>query len=151
METLVDEFGTGDLTSVRRRQYYAGHCRIAATGKRAAVKRMLNKMAHRGRAGQDVAEVNGATLGAAWPESFRSPVCRKNLLVRDGAGEGHLAEARVTDGRLVLSRDPSGRPRSITDAGRIGSFASPQRSRVLLEATRDVNELPPAADMTATV
>jgi asparagine synthase (glutamine-hydrolysing) len=116
---------------------------VSARGKRSIVGRMLNKMAHRGRAGQDVAEVDGVTLGAEWPECFRSPVCRESLRARDGVGEGHLAEARVMAGRLVLSRDPIGAAPLYYGPGADGELCFASEVKGLLEATQEVNELPP--------
>jgi len=116
---------------------------IAGVGKREIVTRMLDRMAHRGRAGQDVAELDGVTLGSVWPECLPSPVCRELLLVRDGAGEGRFAEARATNGGITLSRDPVGAAPLYYGRGPDGELCFASEVKGLLEATRDVNEVPP--------
>ncbi len=116
---------------------------ITGAGKHEIVARMLDRMAHRGRAGRDVAELDGVTLGSVWPECLPSPVCRERLLIRDGAGEGRFAEARVTNGGIALSRDPVGAAPLYYGRGPDGELCFASEVKGLLEATRDVNELPP--------
>ncbi len=116
---------------------------VASYGKRELVERMLKRMAHRGRAGQDVAEFQTVTLGSVWPECLRSAVCRDTLLVRDYAGEERFAEARATNDGIVLSRDPIGAAPLYYGRGPDGELCFASEVKGLLEATRDVNELPP--------
>lgn len=121
----------------------AGIAGITGTGKSEHVRRMLNKMAHRGGAGQDVVEMEGVTMGAVWPDGVSSPMGREGLVARDSVGGGQFAEAYVHGGRLVLSRDPLGAVPLYYGRHADGSLCFASEVKSLLEATDEVNELSP--------
>ncbi len=80
---------------------------IAALNRADQVGRMLDRMAHRGRAGRLVREIDGVTLGIAWP--LAQPRADRALLeqgtVSDEVAAGQFARAQVVEGMLTLTRD----------------------------------------------
>lgn len=121
----------------------AGIVGIAGNGNGEVVKRMLARMAHRGRFGQDVVAVNGMTLGIVWPSRVRDSIVGQGWAVRDGSGDGPLTEARVEDGKLVLTRDPLGAAPLYYGRSADGSLCFASEVKGLTEVTSDVNELLP--------
>lgn len=123
----------------------SGIAGIAGLGKQAEVKRMLDKIAHRGPGGREVMEIGGATLGVAWSASQTSArsALERDGIVQDGPGEGHLASAKADEGILLLRRDQLGAAPLYygrNDSGLLG-FAS--EVKALAEFTPRVFELPP--------
>ena len=86
----------------------AGIAGIARPAKTAEVNRMLDKIAHRGRAVWEVIEADGMTMGAVAPEPQTTAISRLHGTVRDYAGYGHYAQAQIIHDRLALIRDPLG-------------------------------------------
>jgi hypothetical protein len=84
----------------------SGIAGIAQSGRKRDVDRMLDRIRHRGPAGRQVLDLEGGTLGVVWTEAQAglSPVPGDSA-VRDYAGDGHLAEAKITSGRIHLMRD----------------------------------------------
>ncbi|HOW69993.1 MAG TPA: asparagine synthase-related protein [Phycisphaerae bacterium] len=121
----------------------AGIAGIVGSGKGESVRRMLNRMAHRGRAGHEVVEMKGTTLGAVWPVGARSPILREHHVACDSVGNGQFAQARANDGTLTLSRDAIGAVPLYYGHHPDGSLCFASEIKGLLETTSDVNELPP--------
>ncbi len=136
----------------------AGIAGIHRDGEREQVKRMLDRMAHRGRDGSKVIDGDGATLGAVWPEAQAAPVppVLRQQAAWDGAHpplpdaaalrreqQPFALTAALPGGGLFAARDPLGvcpLYYGRTDDG-VLCFASEVKG--LLEVTRDVHEMPP--------
>ncbi|HER44255.1 MAG TPA: asparagine synthase [Candidatus Eisenbacteria bacterium] len=88
----------------------AGIAGIVAPGRRSLVETMLAKIEHRGGAGREIFETDGATFGIVWtkPQERSIEKLRRDGAVADQAGNGRLAKARFTDDGLVLRRDHLG-------------------------------------------
>ncbi len=122
---------------------------IAHSQRRKEVELMLDTIKHRGPAGKAVVDLeqDNATLGVVWTKQQAES---KNLLLekkiaRDSAGKWHLAEARVMDGGIALSRDSLGAAPLYygwTD-DRVFCFAS--EVKALLAVSQQVFEVPPGA------
>lgn len=119
----------------------AGIAGIAFPGKYNEVKRMLEKIAHRGPAIQ-IVETALATLGLAWPQcqSADSKLLNHSQLAQDDAGDGHFA---LADGNnLTLKRDPLGVAPLYYGWTKDGVLCFASEVKGLLEVTRDIHELP---------
>jgi len=123
----------------------SGVAGIARSRQRALVNQMLDKIAHRGSAGRAVIEVRGGTLGVVWTKPQKSTVAtlRQEEAVRDDAGDGHFAEASVTNGKLVLVRDQLGVAPLYYGWTEDGALCFASEVKAMLEVTRKVHELPP--------
>ncbi len=121
----------------------SGIAGVARTGSEAVVRKMLDKIAHRGLS-SEIVSTSSATLGAVWsphlPPGWKSAA--QSHCVQDGPSEDHFARADANEG-LVLKRDfPGVAPLyyGFTSAGDV-CFAS--EVKALIDVTRDVHELPP--------
>ena len=114
-------------------------------GARGDVELMLARITHRGPAGHDVCETEGATLGVAWtgPQAAAAQVLQTEQVAQDCAGAGRLARAVAGAAGLALTRDPLGVAPlyfARTDDGAV-CFAS--EVKALLPISRNVHCLPP--------
>jgi asparagine synthase (glutamine-hydrolysing) len=121
----------------------AGIAGIANAGRRGDVERMLDRIAHRGGPGQQVFEVRGATLGIVRPRAQASLDPAVAVGVRDGASEGHFAEAVVSSDCLHVCRDALGVAPLYLGVAADGSWCFASEVKALLDVTQDVSELPP--------
>jgi asparagine synthase (glutamine-hydrolysing) len=123
----------------------SGIAGIAAGGKRAEVERMLDQMAHRGRAGRQILEMPVATVGLVWTEAQGGTTAEKLAqgIVADRASDSRYACAEVVGDRLVLERDPLGVAPLYWGYNGEGQFCFASEVKGLLEVTRDVQEFPP--------
>jgi asparagine synthase (glutamine-hydrolysing) len=123
----------------------AGIAGIDRPDKIELVNRMLDKMTHRGWAWREVALETKKTYGALGIKIQEQAMADLKLagLARDGTGEGHFAQAQAKSTGFELKRDLLGVAPLYygKDADGILCFASEVKG--LLEATRDVHELPP--------
>jgi len=120
----------------------AGIAGIAATGRRADVDRMLDRIAHRGKAGRKVLETEHATLGAVWPACQATALRSEQETVEDSAGWGHYARAQMMK-RLTLQRDPVGIAPLYYGRTAGGTLCFASEVKALRELAPDVHEMPP--------
>lgn len=123
----------------------SGIAGIARPGKRQLVTKMLEKIAHRGGAGQEVMDNGTATMGMVWPETqaHLAEKMKEENAVCDQTENGHLALARIKDNDLVLMRDQLGVAplyRGITGNGAV-CFAS--EVKALIDVCPKIKEVPP--------
>ncbi|HUT34300.1 MAG TPA: asparagine synthase-related protein [Planctomycetota bacterium] len=121
----------------------AGIAGIAAPGRRADVERMLEALRHRGSTATAILNLKAATLGVVAPRVQSDAAATAEGFVRDFAGDGHLAQAQVAEGRLVLTRDPIGVAPLYTGRDQDGTLCFASEVKALLAVTRDVHEVPP--------
>ena len=121
----------------------AGIAGIARPGRRGHVERMLEVLRHRGPAGTAVLELDSATLGVAYTKLQAESAAQPQGLVRDHAGPGHLAQAEVAEGRVVLTRDPIGVAPVYYGRTEDGALAFASEVKALLKVSRDTHVLPP--------
>lgn len=121
---------------------------IARLGQQALVNRMLDKIAHRGRAGREVIEVENGTLGIVWtkPQADAMIDLLQAHVVRDGSGYGHFAQAQAVDGTWMLTRDCLGVKPLYYGRTKDGAVCFASEVKAMLEITADVQELPPGYD-----
>jgi asparagine synthase (glutamine-hydrolysing) len=105
---------------------------------------MLDRIAYRGRAGREIVEADRATLGLVWTEAQgdSAAVLRNKHALRDEAGEGHLAEARVVEDQVVLTRDQIGVAPLYYGQTPDGTLAFASEVKALLEVTQHIRQLP---------
>ena len=123
----------------------SGIAGINQPDKQDLVGRMLDKIAHRGRAGREIIASEDATLGVVWTEPQAESVSqlKKENAVADDAGSGHLAYAQVKDGKLTLLRDHLGVAflyYGLSDEDAV-CFAS--EVKALLGICSDIRQVPP--------
>ena len=88
----------------------SGIAGVDQPGKQRTVKRMLEKISHRGLAGRKIKSVKGATIGMVCAEAQINSLDRvekKNEVV-DVSGSGRLALAKVREDGVFFKRDPIG-------------------------------------------
>jgi asparagine synthase (glutamine-hydrolysing) len=120
----------------------SGIAGIAHASKQTEVKRMLNKIAHRGL-NAEIIETASVTLGGIWPNSQFSDT--KDLIhlsaAWDNPSHGHFALARGKD--LMLKRGTLGVAPLYYGWTNDGLLCFASEVKGLLDLTRDVHELPP--------
>jgi asparagine synthase (glutamine-hydrolysing) len=123
----------------------SGLAGIARPGRREQVRRMLDKIAYRGPAGREVVEIECATLGLVWtePQASSLDILTQDHAAQDDRGGGHFAEARVTDGILVLKRDPLGVVPLYYGWTEDHLLCFASEVKALSEVTNEIHELPP--------
>jgi len=123
----------------------AGIAGIASPDKAELVNRMLDKMSHRGWAWRDVIEDRNITFGAIGLriQQQAHDTLKTDGLARDSAGEGHFAQAQATAAGFELKRDSLGVTPLYYGRTNDGMLCFASEVKGLLEATRDVHEMPP--------
>ena len=123
----------------------AGIAGIARGGQRVPVEQMLARIAHRGRAGKDIVELDGATLGLVWTpvQSQAARKLQQDHVASDETGAGHRALARSVDSGVLLERDPLGVAPLYYGRTPDGALAFASEVKALTVLTRDIKELPP--------
>lgn len=119
---------------------------IDQSGKRNEVEAMLNKINHRGQDGRAILEFDNATIGVVWTNFKENPIAdgTEHQVIKDCAGTGGQAIAKVTDDGLSLLRDPLGvAPLYYGRTGNNGEICFASEVKALIEITEDVQEVPP--------
>jgi asparagine synthase (glutamine-hydrolysing) len=125
----------------------SGIAGIGRAGARTDVKKMLDRLNHRGPAGSEIIETGTATLGLVFRESETQVVedLRPRGIARDGEGGSRLAEARGTGGRLVLTRDALGVAPLYYGRMADGTLCFASEVKALLALTGHIHEVPPGS------
>ena len=123
----------------------AGIAGIAGKTDRALVRGMLGRLAHRGPAGQEIIEGIGGTLGVVWTDAQAddTPVNAHDMTVQDAGADGHLAQATLEDGRVMLTRDPVGIAPLYYGHMEDGTLCFSSEVKALLGVVETVQELSP--------
>ncbi|MDI6784395.1 MAG: asparagine synthase-related protein [bacterium] len=123
----------------------AGIAGIACSGKQREVNRMLDKIKHRGPAGQEVIELDHATLGIVWTEtqSEAGTILKQQRLARDDHGLGHLAQVQAIEDKIILLRSPLGVAPLYYGWTTEGYLCFASEVKLLLPFTQEIYELPP--------
>ena len=108
---------------------------------------MLDQITYRGPAGREIIETDAATLGLVYSLADSAAVedLKERAVARDGDGRGRLAEARVADGRLVLTRDALGVSPLYMGRSADGTLSFASEMKALGEFATEANELPPGS------
>jgi len=120
----------------------AGIAGVAKTGKTWLVNCMLDRIIHRGSAGREVIETPLGTMGVTWlqPQAEAGTFLAKTQIALDESGPGHFA---LVDGAFTLKRDLLGVAPLYYGQMADGILCFASEVKALLEATRQVMELPP--------
>lgn len=123
----------------------SGIAGIAGSGRQAEIERMLDRIIHRGPAGRSIMEMGGATLGIVWTraQADAASALQQRQTAQDFAGDGHFAQAWVTNRGVVLTRDPLGVAPLYFGRTADGALCFASEVKALLEVTRVVHEVPP--------
>jgi len=123
----------------------SGIAGIAASGEQARVEKMLKRIAHRGQAGQGLLEGKGGTLGVLWTRAQSSPMFSRGTAfgVRDSAGRGHLAQASIEQGKILLTRDETGAAPLYYGRTEDSLLAFASEIKALIGIVHEIHELPP--------
>jgi asparagine synthase (glutamine-hydrolysing) len=123
----------------------AGIAGIARPGEKKLVEKMLGALIHRGKSGQKILDLPSGTIGITWgfseDETIREQL-KKNAVI-DGPGYGHLAEARIKNDHLVLSRDELGVAPLYYGRTQEGTLCFASEVKALAPLTGQVGEVPP--------
>jgi asparagine synthase (glutamine-hydrolysing) len=121
----------------------AGIAGIAKKNKSVLVNLMLDKISHRGSAGRNVREFGSCTMGMVWHDSQHEAgrLFEHSRIAIDEVDSSHFAMA-IVDG-FLLKRDPVGVAPLYYGRTPEGYLCFASEVKALLEATSDVNELPP--------
>jgi asparagine synthase (glutamine-hydrolysing) len=131
----------------------AGIAGVSAPGQGEVVEQMLQKLAHRGRAGYEIIETKGATLGLAYSDTDVTAVedLKKRGTARDGRGHGRLAEARAAGQQLTLTRDALGVAPLYYGYGAVeGAMCFASEVKALAAVHSSVHEMPPGVSYDGT-
>ncbi|MGD2295762.1 MAG: asparagine synthase-related protein [Candidatus Aminicenantes bacterium] len=113
--------------------------------KQRTVKRMLEKISHRGRAGRKVKSVKGSTIGMVCAEAqihSLNRVEKKNEVV-DVSGSGRLALAKVREDGVFLKRDPIGIAPLYYGENGDGVIHFASEVKALLDFCSEIKPVPP--------
>jgi asparagine synthase (glutamine-hydrolysing) len=121
----------------------SGIAGIAKPNQLELVNRMLDKIAQRGPAGRYLLSHRSCTLGVVWPDSQSESgrLLEQSKIAFDLAGNAHSAVVSA-DG-FVLKRDLLGIAPLYYGRTADGILCCASEVKALLEASLDVNELPP--------
>lgn len=123
----------------------SGIAGIGQVGKINAVKKMLEKISHRGNAGSDVREIESATIGIVYAEAQTDSLVRvrKKNEVADDAGAGHLALVKAKEGGIILRRDPLGVVPLYYGESDGGNICFASEVKALIDLCSEVKSVPP--------
>ncbi|MFH0802075.1 MAG: asparagine synthase-related protein [bacterium] len=123
----------------------SGIAGIAKAHQEEKVRKMLNRIAHRGPAGQAVKSFKEATLGVTWKRNQEHWTLEdlEEGCVADEGGGGRFARSEVREGRLSLKRDPLGAAPLYLGEMEDGMLCFASEVKALLPVTRKIREFPP--------
>jgi asparagine synthase (glutamine-hydrolysing) len=112
---------------------------------------MLDRIAHRGRAGRAVKSFKGGTLGIVWTKSQERAAADllENRRVADAADEGHFAGAEIREGRIILFRDSLGAAPLYYGEMKDGTLCFASEVKACLLHTGIIHEFPPGCRQAA--
>ncbi len=118
---------------------------IESPQKSELVNRMLGRMFHRGLAWREVIEDEHHTFGVSGLriQEQAHVALKTNRLACDSPGNGHYAQAQSAGKGFELERDPFGVSPLYFGQTNDGLLCFASEVKGLLEATRDVHEMPP--------
>ena len=123
----------------------SGIAGVDQPGKQRTVKRMLEKISHRGLAGRKVKSVKGATIGMVCAEAQINSLDRvekKNEVV-DVSGSERLALAKVREDGVFLKRDPIGIAPLYYGKNEDGVIHFASEVKALLDFCSEIKPVPP--------
>ncbi|MBN1270886.1 MAG: asparagine synthase [Candidatus Aminicenantes bacterium] len=125
----------------------SGIAGIAQAGKTNLVETMLDKISHRGEAGQKVLDEKTATMGIVWtePQAEAEKSLKKKFEARDQAKSGHLACAKIEDEDLVLIRDEIGVAPLYQGHNTQGILCFASEVKALIDICTNIKEIPPGS------
>lgn len=121
----------------------AGIAGIAQPDKRRDLESMLARLPHRGRAGRNIMECRGTTMGAVWPSMQASAFSADEKVVKDSAPDDRLAAVQIVNDRPFLVRDLFGVAPLYYGRTAAGTLCFASEVKALLRQTNDINLLPP--------
>jgi asparagine synthase (glutamine-hydrolysing) len=135
----------------------AGIAGIGTEGSAAQVKRMLDRISHRGESGPKIIEGHGSTLGAVWLEAEAEPApsLLREQAVWDGSHPPLPEQAALevqrdpftltaaTSEGMLLARDPLGVCPLYYGRTEEGDICFASEVKALLDVADDIREFPP--------
>lgn len=135
----------------------AGIAGIGKEGRTAQVKRMLDRISHRGEPGSKIIESHGSTLGSVWPgaEAEPAPSLLREQAVWDGSSpplpeqaaletqRDPFALTAATSEGLLLARDPLGICPLYYGRTEEGHICFASEVKALLDVADEIREFPP--------
>ncbi len=112
------------------------------------VKRMLEKLSHRGGESIEIKDVNGITIGTNFSkiQSDSLTVNKKMVAVRDDAEDGHQALVRVENGNVILKRDPLGVAPLYYGYNAENALCFASEVKALLDMCSDIKQVEPGTE-----
>lgn len=123
----------------------SGIAGIDQPGKQIAVKKMLEKISHRGNAGKEVRGMENATLGIVCANAQADSLVqiRQKDEVADGYGAGHLALVKANKDGIILKRDPLGIAPLYYGENEEGAICFASEVKALISLCSEIKSLPP--------
>lgn len=116
---------------------------VMSAKKQRIVKRMLDKIAYRGKGERVMFDVAGGTLGVVCSGKRSDSLVADNLGVQDYAGEGHFARVQMLAGKLVLERDPLGVAPLYYGRMKDDALCFASEVKALIGIVPEIHEMPP--------
>ncbi|MBC8357763.1 MAG: asparagine synthase [Candidatus Aminicenantes bacterium] len=123
----------------------SGIAGIDQPGKQATVKRMLEKISHRGNAGKEVRGMKNATFGIVCADAQVDSLVqiRQKNEVADGYGAGHLALVKANKDGIILKRDHLGVAPLYYGESEEGAICFASEVKALISLCSEIKSLPP--------
>lgn len=121
----------------------SGIAGIFAPQKARQVDSMLDAIAHRGRAGCEVSEIENRTWGVVLTKPQAQAAANLTDEVADYVSRGHFARVRMVNDRPLLERDPLGVAPLYYGRTEEGALCFASEVKALLKVAADIRILPP--------